>query len=56
MCHCGTSLVPGNKIKKTFEDNSTGLGLPTISINKKKISEKFMDDNFISNNKNGYYI
>ena len=26
--------------KKTFEDNSTGLGLPTISINKKKISEK----------------
>ncbi len=26
--------------KKTFEDNSTGSGLPTISINKKKISEK----------------
>ena len=22
--------------KKTFEDNSTGSGLPTISINKKK--------------------
>ena len=26
--------------KKTFEDNSTGLGLPTISINQKKINEK----------------
>jgi tyrosyl-tRNA synthetase len=26
--------------KKTFEDNSTGSGLPTISINQKKISEK----------------
>ena len=26
--------------KKTFEDNSAGLGLPTISINQKKISEK----------------
>ena len=23
---------------------------------RKKISEKFMDDNFISNNKEGYYI
>jgi len=26
--------------KKTFEENSTGLGLPTISINQKKLSEK----------------
>ncbi len=26
--------------KKTFEDNSTGLGLPTVSINQKKISDK----------------
>jgi len=26
--------------KKTFEENSTGSGLPTISINQKKLSEK----------------
>jgi len=26
--------------KKTFEENSTGAGLPSISVNKKKISEK----------------
>ena len=34
------AMLAEQTAKKTFDENSTGSGLPTISINKKKISEK----------------
>ena len=34
------AILAEETAKKTFGENSTGLGLPTISINQKKLSEK----------------